>query len=138
MRISDWCSDVCSSDLAILDDSDAILEANAQDMRAGRNAKLDAALLERLELNAKRVEAMADGVRQVALLPEPVGEITDMKQRPSGIKVGHTRVPLGVVGIIFESRPHGTADATALGTKSGTADKSGRAEWGEEGWEKCK
>src|SRR3546814_3012708 len=89
MRISDWCSDVCSSDLAILDDSDAILEANAQDMRAGRNAKLDAALLERLELNAKRVEAMADGVRQVALLPDPVGEITDMKQRPSGIQVGH-------------------------------------------------
>src|SRR3546814_11233049 len=68
---------------AILDDSDAILEANAQDMRAGRNAKLDAALLERLELNAKRVEAMADGVRQVALLPDPVGEITDKIGRAS-------------------------------------------------------
>ncbi|HEY9545778.1 MAG TPA: glutamate-5-semialdehyde dehydrogenase [Solimonas sp.] len=106
---------------AILDDSDAILEANAQDMRAGRNAKLDAALLERLELNAKRVEAMADGVRQVALLPDPVGEITDMKQRPSGIQVGHMRVPLGVVGIIFESRPNVTADAAALCLKSGNA-----------------
>lgn len=106
---------------AILDDSDAILEANAQDMRAGRNAKLDAALLERLELNAKRVEAMADGVRQVAALADPVGEITDMKQRPSGIQVGHMRVPLGVVGIIYESRPNVTADAAALCLKSGNA-----------------
>src|SRR3546814_18091837 len=97
---------------AILDDSDAILEANAQDMRAGRNAKLDAALLERLELNAKRVEAMADGVRQVALLPDPVGEITDMKQRTSGIQVGHMRVPLGVGGIIFEPRPNRSEERT--------------------------
>jgi len=106
---------------AILDDADTILEANAQDMREGRNKKLDAALLERLELNRSRVEAMADGVRQVAALADPVGEITDMKLRPSGIQVGNMRVPLGVVGIIYESRPNVTADAAALCLKSGNA-----------------
>ncbi|HET8881863.1 MAG TPA: glutamate-5-semialdehyde dehydrogenase [Solimonas sp.] len=106
---------------AILDDAAAILEANAQDMREGRNKKLDAALLERLELNRSRIEAMADGVRQVAALADPVGEITDMKLRPSGIQVGNMRVPLGVVGIIYESRPNVTADAAALCLKSGNA-----------------
>ncbi|NGY05228.1 glutamate-5-semialdehyde dehydrogenase [Solimonas terrae] len=106
---------------AILDDADAILAANAQDLREGRNKKLDAALLERLELNRARVDAMADGVRQVAALADPVGEITDMKLRPSGIQVGHMRVPLGVVGIIYESRPNVTADAAALCLKSGNA-----------------
>ncbi|WP_051101833.1 glutamate-5-semialdehyde dehydrogenase [Solimonas variicoloris] len=106
---------------ALLDDAERILEANAQDMREGRNAKLDAALLDRLELNPKRIEAMADGVRQVAALPDPIGEISDMKLRPSGIQVGHMRVPLGVVGIIYESRPNVTADAAALCLKSGNA-----------------
>ncbi|MGH8446999.1 MAG: glutamate-5-semialdehyde dehydrogenase [Solimonas sp.] len=105
----------------LLDDAQSILEANAQDMREGRAAKLDAALLDRLELNRERIEAMAEGVREVAALPDPVGEITDMKLRPSGIQVGHMRVPLGVVGIIYESRPNVTADAAVLCLKSGNA-----------------
>lgn len=105
----------------ILDDARAILSANSQDMRAGRAARLDAALLDRLELNEDRVAAMADGVRQVANLPDPVGELTDMRLRPSGIQVGRMRVPLGVVGIIYESRPNVTADAASLCLKAGNA-----------------
>ncbi len=105
----------------LLDERKAILAANAEDMRAGRAAKLDAAMLERLELNDARIDAMADGVRQVAALPDPIGEMTDMKLRPSGIQVGRMRVPLGVVGIIYESRPNVTADAASLCLKSGNA-----------------
>ena len=105
----------------LLDERKAILAANAEDMRAGRAAKLDAAMLERLELNDARIDAMADGVRQVAGLPDPIGEMTDMKLRPSGIQVGRMRVPLGVVGIIYESRPNVTADAASLCLKSGNA-----------------
>jgi glutamate-5-semialdehyde dehydrogenase len=105
----------------LLDDSQTLLQANAEDMRNGRAAKLDAALLDRLELNEDRIAAMADGVKQVANLPDPVGELTDLKMRPSGIQVGKMRVPLGVVGIIYESRPNVTADAAALCLKSGNA-----------------
>ena len=105
----------------LLDESKSILDANAQDMRDGRAGKLDAALLDRLELNEDRIAAMADGVKQVANLPDPVGEITDLKLRPSGIQVGKMRAPLGVVGIIYESRPNVTADAAALCLKSGNA-----------------
>ena len=105
----------------LLDETKAILEANALDMREGRAAKLDDALLDRLELNAERVAAMADGVRQIANLPDPAGEISELKLRPSGIQVGKMRVPLGVVGIIYESRPNVTADAAALCLKSGNA-----------------
>jgi glutamate-5-semialdehyde dehydrogenase len=105
----------------LIDEKRAILAANAEDMRLGRSNKLDAALLDRLELNEARIEAMADGVRQVAALPDPVGEMTDMKLRPSGIQVGRMRVPLGVVGIIYESRPNVTADAASLCLKSGNA-----------------
>ncbi len=105
----------------LVDETKAILAANAIDMREGRSAKLDDAMLDRLELTASRVQAMADGVRQVAALPDPVGELLNMKQRPSGIQVGHMRVPLGVVGIIYESRPNVTADAAALCLKSGNA-----------------
>jgi glutamate-5-semialdehyde dehydrogenase len=105
----------------IEDEAQAIIEANQADMRAAREASLDEALLDRLELNRSRVAAMADGVRQVAALADPVGEIGDLKMRPSGIQVGRMRVPLGVVGIIFESRPNVTADAAALCLKSGNA-----------------
>ena len=105
----------------IEDETPAILEANAADLRAAREAKLDDALVERLELNAARVAAMADGVRQVAALPDPVGEMFDLKMRPSGIQVGRMRVPLGVLGIIYESRPNVTADAASLSLKSGNA-----------------
>lgn len=105
----------------LLNETRSLLQANAEDMRNGRAAKLDDALLDRLELNEHRIAAMADGVKQVANLPDPVGEITDMKMRPSGIQVGKMRVPLGVVGIIYESRPNVTADAAALCLKSGNA-----------------
>jgi glutamate-5-semialdehyde dehydrogenase len=100
---------------------DAILAANAKDMEAGRLGGLDAALLDRLELTAGRFEAMIEGLEQVVALADPVGEITDLKYRPSGIQVGRMRVPLGVIGIIYESRPNVTIDAAALCLKSGNA-----------------
>ena len=102
-------------------ESKKILAANAQDMKAGADAKLDAAFLDRLLLDEGRITTMAGGVRQVAQLQDPVGEIFDLKPRPSGIQVGRMRVPLGVVGIIYESRPNVTADAASLCLKSGNA-----------------
>ena len=101
--------------------ANTLLQANARDLDAGRQGALDAALLDRLELNAERVSAMAEGLRQIAALPDPVGEITDLNFRPSGIQVGKMRVPLGVIGIIYESRPNVTADAAGLCLKSGNA-----------------
>lgn len=95
--------------------------ANGKDMEAGRNNGLDAALLDRLELTPERIDDMIEGLRQVAALPDPCGEITDLKYRPSGIQVGKMRVPLGVVGIIYESRPNVTIDAASLCLKSGNA-----------------
>ena len=100
---------------------EVILQANALDMQAGKSNGLDEALLDRLELNAERVSAMADGLRQIVALPDPVGAIDHLISRPSGIKVGQMRVPLGVIGIIYESRPNVTADAAALCLKSGNA-----------------
>ena len=105
---------------AIEDARDDLMAANARDLRAGRN-NLDAALLERLELTPERINSMAEGVRQIAALPDPVGELTDVNYRPSGIQVGRMRVPLGVIGIIYESRPNVTADAAALCLKAGNA-----------------
>ncbi len=99
----------------------AILAANKQDLNAARSAGLDAALLDRLELTPKRIDAMAEGLQQIAALPDPVGEITHLTMRPSGIQVGRMRVPLGVIGIIYESRPNVTADAAGLCIKSGNA-----------------
>ena len=98
-----------------------ILEANAEDLRAARSNGLDAALLDRLELDEARVAAMAAGPRAVAALADPVGEVSDLVYRPSGIRVGRMRVPLGVIGIIYESRPNVTADAAALCLKAGNA-----------------
>ena len=98
-----------------------LLAANRKDMEAGAAKGLDAALLDRLELNPERIAAMAEGMRQIAALPDPVGEVTDMNYRPSGIQVGKMRVPLGVIGIIYESRPNVTADAAGLCLKSGNA-----------------
>lgn len=95
--------------------------ANAKDMEAGRRKGLDAALLDRLELTPARIDAMMEGLRQVAALPDPVGEISGLRYRPSGIQVGKMRVPLGVVGIIYESRPNVTAEAASLCLKSGNA-----------------
>jgi len=105
----------------IIESQEKLLEANALDLAAGKANGLDAALLDRLELTPARVEAMAEGLRQVAELPDAIGEISKMEEMPSGIKVGRMRVPLGVVGIIYESRPNVTADAAGLCLKSGNA-----------------
>lgn len=96
-------------------------EENAKDLQAGKEKGLDAAMLDRLTLTEQGVENMADGLRQIAALADPVGEINDLSYRPSGIQVGKMRVPLGVIGIIYESRPNVTADAAALCLKSGNA-----------------
>ncbi len=96
-----------------------LLEANAKDLEAGQH--LDSALRDRLALDDARIQAMADGIRQVAELPDPIGAINQLNYRPSGIQVGRMRVPLGVIGIIYESRPNVTADAAALCLKSGNA-----------------
>jgi glutamate-5-semialdehyde dehydrogenase len=100
---------------------DALRRENERDLEAGRSGGLSGALLDRLELGDARIDAMAEGLRQIAALPDPVGEITDLNYRPSGIQVGRMRVPLGVVGIIYESRPNVTADAAGLCLKSGNA-----------------
>lgn len=98
-----------------------ISSANATDMAAGRAKGLDPALLDRLELTPPRFDSMIEGLRQVAALSDPCGEITDLSFRPSGIQVGKMRAPLGVIGIIYESRPNVTIDAAALCLKSGNA-----------------
>jgi glutamate-5-semialdehyde dehydrogenase len=105
----------------ILDRQQALLDANQLDMHTASEGGLDMALLDRLELTPDRIEAMADGLRQVSKLEDPIGKMTELKQQPSGIKVAQMRVPLGVVGIIYESRPNVTADAAGLCLKSGNA-----------------
>ncbi len=99
----------------------AILEANARDLHAAREAEIDAPLLGRLELSAERWATMVQGLRDVAALPDPVGEISDLRVRPNGLRVGRMRIPLGVIGIIYESRPNVTVDAAALCVKAGNA-----------------
>ena len=98
-----------------------LLTANREDLEKAHANGLEPALIDRLTLDARGVEAMAQGLEQIATLPDPVGEITGVKRRPSGIQVGHMRVPLGVIGIIYEARPNVTADAAALCLKSGNA-----------------
>jgi glutamate-5-semialdehyde dehydrogenase len=105
----------------IIEQSGILKEANALDLVAGKEKGLDAALLDRLELTDDRIQSMAEGLRQIASLPDPVGIISDLAYRPSGIQVGQMRVPLGVIGIIYESRPNVTADAAGLCLKSGNA-----------------
>ncbi|CAL1240354.1 glutamate-5-semialdehyde dehydrogenase [Candidatus Methylocalor cossyra] len=99
----------------------ALIAENGKDLEAGRAQGLDDAMLDRLGLDQRRIRAMAEGLREVAALPDPVGEISGLRYRPSGIQVGRMRVPLGVVAIIYESRPNVTADAAALCLKSGNA-----------------
>ena len=98
-----------------------LVAANGEDMTRAAAQGLDAAALDRLKLTDARIDAMVEGLEQVATLPDPVGAITDLAYRPSGIQVGRMRVPLGVIGIIYESRPNVTADAASLCLKSGNA-----------------
>jgi glutamate-5-semialdehyde dehydrogenase len=105
----------------ILASEQKLTAANTLDLQSGRDHGLDAALLDRLTLTPARIRGMAEGVRQVATLADPVGEISGLAWRPSGIQVGRMRVPLGVIGIIYESRPNVTADAAALCLKAGNA-----------------
>jgi len=100
---------------------DELKLANAKDLTIGHERGLDAALLDRLELNDDRIDGMIEGLKQIVSLPDPVAEMTNIRQRPSGIQVGQMRVPLGVVGIIYESRPNVTIDAASLCLKSGNA-----------------
>src|SRR5436190_5937793 len=106
---------------ALIGRTDEILEANARDMEAGREGGLTAALLDRLALDAGRVAAMADGVRQVAALDDPVGEVVDGRRLANGLDIRKVRVPLGVVAVVYEARPNVTIDAAALALKSGNA-----------------
>ena len=106
---------------AIERDVERLLAANALDLDAARAKKLDAPLIDRLTLTKKSVADMADGLRQIANLPDPIGAISELKQQPTGIKVGRMRVPLGVIAIIYESRPNVTADAAGLCLKAGNA-----------------
>jgi glutamate-5-semialdehyde dehydrogenase len=104
---------------AVRRDANQLLVANAEDLKTARAASRDAAFIDRLTLTEKNIESIAQGLEQVAKLPDPVGEISALKEQPSGIKVGKMRVPLGVIGIIYESRPNVTADAAALCLKAG-------------------
>jgi len=101
--------------------SDRFLEANALDLEGGKEKGLSAAMLDRLALKDRTIREMAQGIREVAALPDPVGEVVRMWRRPNGLLVGRMRIPLGVVGIIYEARPNVTADASALCLKSGNA-----------------
>jgi len=106
---------------AIENSQDILISENKKDLDAGKQNGLDAPVLDRLAITSKGIQAMVEGLKQVAALPDPVGEISDLSYRPSGIQVGQMRVPLGVIGIIYESRPNVTVDAAALCLKSGNA-----------------
>ena len=106
---------------ALVEHSEELLAANERDLAAAGEAGLGAAMIDRLSLDPKRIRAMADGLREVADLPDPVGEVTGMWRRPNGLQVGRMRIPLGVIGIVYEARPNVTADAAGLCLKSGNA-----------------
>jgi len=112
---------LAASAAALRRDSARLLAANAEDVAGARSAGEDAAFVDRLMLNAAGVDAMAEGLEQIAALPDPVGEVSELRYRPTGIQVGRMRVPLGVIGIVYESRPNVTADAAALCLKAGNA-----------------
>lgn len=106
---------------ALLDRQEEILSANAQDLAAARESGMRQSLQDRLALDEKRIAGIVEGVRQVAALPDPIGQVTKMEKRPNGLIIGRRRVPLGVIGIIYEARPNVTVDAAALCLKSGNA-----------------
>jgi len=106
---------------AIMREKNALLAANQQDLAAAKIAGMEPAMLDRLALTEESIAAMAEGLEQIARLTDPIGEVSDMKFRPSGIQIGKMRVPLGVIGIIYEARPNVTVDAAGLCIKSGNA-----------------
>ena len=106
---------------ALLDRQEGILSANARDLEAARESGMRQSLQDRLALDEKRIAGIVEGVRQVAALPDPIGQVTKMEKRPNGLIIGRRRVPLGVIGIIYEARPNVTVDAAALCLKSGNA-----------------
>ncbi|MFW5677591.1 MAG: aldehyde dehydrogenase family protein, partial [Acetivibrio ethanolgignens] len=106
---------------ALEGEAESILKANEKDVVRAQENGMKPSLVDRLKLTKERIAGMADGLRQVAGLPDPVGEVTSMKLRPNGLQIGEKRVPLGVVGIIYESRPNVTSDAFALCFKAGNA-----------------
>ncbi|MXX53059.1 MAG: gamma-glutamyl-phosphate reductase, partial [Dehalococcoidia bacterium] len=105
----------------VVDEQDTILDANRIDLDAGRQKGLPEYYLDRMMLDLERLEAIASDVRSVASLPDPVGEVIEMRSMPNGLQVGRRRVPLGVVGVIYESRPNVTVDISTLCLKSGNA-----------------
>lgn len=105
----------------LVEDTDLILKANEEDMARGRENHMPEGLLDRLLLTPGRIAQMAEGLCQIALLEDPIGEVLSMKNRPNGLRIGKKRVPLGVVGIIYEARPNVTADAFGLCFKTGNA-----------------
>ena len=105
----------------ILENSDEIIEANRLDMEAGTRNKMSEGLLDRLSLTKKRIEGIAASLEQLALLPDPIGEISSMTKRPNGLLIGKKRVPIGVIGVIYEARPNVTADSFGICFKSGNA-----------------
>ena len=107
--------------LALINNTPHLIEENRKDLAAGEKKGLSAPLLDRLMLNEARIQAMAEALREVAALPDPVGEVTRMWKRPNDLMVGKMRIPLGVIGIVYEARPNVTADAAALCLKSGNA-----------------
>ena len=106
---------------ALLNDTEVLIEENEKDLVAAREAGLAPAMVDRLALDAQRIRGMADGLCEVADLPDPVGEVTGMWRRPNDLQIGRMRIPLGVIGIVYESRPNVTADAAGLCLKSGNA-----------------
>ena len=106
---------------SLVAEKERILAENARDLEAGREAGLSAALMDRLTLNEKRIDEMAQGLREVAALPDPVGEVVEGWRLPNGLEIQKVRVPLGVIGIIYEARPNVTVDAAGLCVKSGNA-----------------
>lgn len=112
---------LCACAQALIDATDELIAQNAIDLKNGQEKSMPLPLQDRLKLTDKRIETMAEGIRQVAALPDPIGEVMDMTKRPNGLLIGKKRVPLGVVGIIYEARPNVTADAFALCFKTGNA-----------------
>ena len=106
---------------ALCENSDYIIAENEKDVQKGKENNMSVSLIDRLSLNKDRIEAMAEGIRQIAALNDPIGEVIHQTKRPNGLKIGKVRVPLGVIGIIYEARPNVTADAAALCIKSGNA-----------------